>query len=92
MADIIDLQLLAAARRILRKVLSQRGIAYFLSGEGKRLIRIDPAKVDIVVRSAVRARARQDATPSPDAVEDSRRRVRRELIRRVARAMIDAGY
>jgi hypothetical protein len=91
MADIIDLQLLAAARRILRKVLTQRGIAYFLSREGKRLMEIDRAKVDLIVRSAARARARVSESPAPDAVDDCRRRVRRELIRRVARAMIESG-
>jgi hypothetical protein len=92
MADIIDLALLSAARRILRKVLDQRGIAYFLSREGKRLMQIDPSKVDIVVRSAARARAREEAKPSPESVDYCRRRVRRELIRRVAKAMIEAGY
>ena len=92
MADIIDLGLLASARKILRKLLTERGIAYFLCKEGKRLVQIDPDKVNVVVRAAARARQRQGSTPGPDAMDYCRRRVRRELIRRVARAMIEAGY
>ena len=91
MADIIDLQLLAAARRILRKLLTERGIAYFLLREGKRLMQLDPAKVNIVVRSAARSRMRQGATIDEDALDHCRRRIRRELIRHVAKAMLEAG-
>ncbi len=92
MADIIDLALISTARRILRKVLSQRGLTYFLAREGKRLMALDPAKLDLVVRSAVRARAREDSRPDEGAVNDCRRRVRRVLIREVARAMVGLGY
>jgi hypothetical protein len=92
MAEIIDLGLFSTARRVLRKLLTQRGIAWFLEREGKRLVKIDRAKVDLVVRTASRARARQSMPPSSESVEACRRRVRRELIRRVAHAMVDSGY
>lgn len=92
MADIIDLPLVAAAGRILRKLLRRRGIAYFLQRDGPRLMAIDAAKVDLVVRTAASSRARQSQRPAEEAVGDCRRRVRRELIRLVTRAMIEMGY
>ena len=91
MADIIDLSLLADARRYLHKLLDARGISYFLQKDGHRLFHIEPAKVDLVVRTALRSRPEERPEPHPKAVEHCRQEVRRELIRRVASAMLQTG-
>ena len=56
MADIIDLSLIADSRRYFHKLLDKRGIAYFLRKDGHRLFQIEQAKVEMVVRTAARAR------------------------------------
>jgi hypothetical protein len=91
MADIIDLSLLADARRYLHKLLDARGLSYFLQKDGHRLFHIEPAKVDLVVRTALRSRNDELPEPHPKAVEHCRKEVRRELIRRVASAMLQTG-
>jgi hypothetical protein len=91
MADIIDLSLLADARRYLLKLLDARGLSYFLQKDGHRLFHIEPAKVDLVVRTALRSRTEERPEPHPKAVEHCRQEVRRELIRRVASAMLQTG-
>jgi hypothetical protein len=89
MADIIDLSLLTDARRYFHKLLEARGLSYFLQKDGPRLFHIEPAKVELVVRTAVRARP--EGQPHPQAVEHCRREIRRELIRRVATEMLMTG-
>jgi hypothetical protein len=91
MADIIDLTLLADARRFLHKLLETRGIGYFLRKEGGRPFEIEPAKVELVVRTAARARPAHLPKPPRPAVEYSRRQIRRELIRRVVEEMLVTG-
>jgi hypothetical protein len=91
MADIIDLSLLADARRYLSKLLDARGLSYFLQKDGQRLFHIEPAKVELVVRTAIRSRADSLPAPHPKAVEHCRKEVRRELIRLVASAMLQTG-
>ena len=91
MADIIDLSLLADSRRYFSKLLDARGLSYFLQKEGHRLFHIEPAKVELVVRTAVRSRTEGLAPPHPKAVEHCRREIRRELIRLVASAMLQTG-
>ena len=91
MADIIDLSLLADARRYFYKLLDARGLSYFLQKEGPRLFHIEPAKVELVVRTAMRSRADARQAPHPRAVEHCRQEIRRELIRRVASAMLQTG-
>lgn len=91
MADIIDLTLLADARRYLQKLLDTRGLSYFLKKEGHRLFEIEPAKVELVLRTVMRSRKSQQSRPPEQAVEHCRKEVRRELIRRVASAMLQTG-
>jgi hypothetical protein len=91
MADIIDLTLLSDARRYLHKLLDARGLSYFLQKDGHRLFHIEPAKVDLVVRTALRSRDDEQPAPHPKAVEHCRLEIRRELIRRVASAMLQTG-
>lgn len=91
MADIIDLTLLADSRRYLQKLLDTRGITYFLKKEGHRLFQIEPAKVELVIRTVMRSRKSGQSRPPEQAVEHCRAEIRRELIRRVASAMLQTG-
>jgi hypothetical protein len=91
MADIIDLTLLTDARRLFHKLLDTRGINYFLRIEGPRPFQIEPAKVELVVRTAQRGRPPHLPKPPKPAVEYCRKEIRRELIRRVVEAMLQTG-
>ncbi len=91
MADIIDLSLLADARRYLHKLLESRGLSYFLQKEGHRLFHIEPKKVDLVVRTVLRKRPEHLPAIPVQAVEHCRKEIRRELIRHVANAMLQTG-
>lgn len=91
MADIIDLTLLADVRRYFQKLLDTRGLAYFLKKEGHRLFQIEPSKIELVLRTAIRTRKAGLPKPPEQAVEYCRAEIRRELIRRVASAMLQTG-
>ena len=91
MAEIIDLALVADARRFFHKLLAQRGLAYFLRQDARRPFQIEPSKVELVVRTASRTRAAHMPRPPPPAVEHVRKEIRRELIRRVVEAMLQTG-
>jgi hypothetical protein len=91
MADIIDLTLLADVRRYFQKLLDTRGLSYFLKKEGHRLFQIEPAKIELVIRTALRARKGAKTRPPEQAVDHCRAEIRRELIRRVASAMLQTG-
>ena len=91
MAELIDLGLVGDTQRILQKLLDKHGIRWFLAGEGARLIALDKAKVELVVRTAQRARQRAGKRILNAATEHCRKQVRRELIRRVAFAMLKTG-
>lgn len=88
MADIIDLTLVTDARRYMRKLLDARGINYFLKHDGPAPFRIEPKKVEMIVRTATRGRERP---AHPAAVEHCRKEIRRELIRRVVECMLQTG-
>lgn len=92
MADIIDLTLVADAQRYFEKLISTRGIGYFLRKEGGRPFEIEPAKVELVVRTATRARPRHLPRPPRPAVEYCRKQIRRQLIRRVVEEMLMTGF
>ena len=91
MAEIIDLSLLADAKRYFHKLLDARGISYFLRKEGHALFQIEPSKVELVLRTAARARAKHLPKPPGLAVDHARREIRRELIRRVVEEMLSIG-
>lgn len=91
MADIIDLALVTDAQRYFAKMLKSRGIGYFLRKEGGRPFEIEPAKVEMVVRTASRARPAHLPKPPRAAVEYCRKLIRRELIRRVVEEMLMSG-
>jgi hypothetical protein len=91
MAEIIDLSLISDARRYFHKLLDARGIAYFLRKDGRRLFQIEQSKVEMVVRTAARARPPHLPKPPVHAVDHCRKEIRRELIRRVVEAMLQTG-
>jgi hypothetical protein len=91
MADIIDLTLVADARRYFHKLLDKRGISYFLRKDGHRLFQIEQSKVEMIVRTAARSRPAHLPKPPIDAVAHCRKEIRRELIRRVVEAMLQTG-
>ncbi len=90
MAEIIDLALVADARRYLSKMLEAKGLAWFLRQDARRPFQLEPARVEMVLRTA--ARGREHARrPHLRAVEHARKEVRRELIRRVVAEMLQTG-
>jgi hypothetical protein len=86
---VVDLTLVSQARRILAGVLARRGIGFFLAGSA-RSPRLDARRIAWVVESA-RRRVSRKARRDPNALSRTRRVVRRELIRRLAEAMLKAG-
>jgi hypothetical protein len=87
--NVVDLGLCAEARRTLHRVLSERGLGFFVKTAAGRALHLDSRRIAWVVEVARRsghARHRD-----PDALARTRRVLRRELIRRLAEQMVDAG-
>ncbi len=89
MPNIVDLTLTAEARRSLHRVLDQRGIGFFLQRCRREPARLDARRIAWVVEAAARRTRR--ATADPDALARTRRVLRRELIRRLAESLVEAG-
>jgi hypothetical protein len=88
-SNVVDLTLVSRSRRVLHAVLEERGLGFFLAASS-RTPRIDPRRIAWVVEAARRnvpPRARRD----PNALSRTRRVLRRELIRRLTDAMLQAG-
>ncbi len=90
MADVIDVSLVVASRRTLEKLLDARGLNYFLKTDARRPFQLEPARVDLVVRTAARLK-RDGRAPHARAFDQARKQVRRELIRRVVSEMLQVG-
>ena len=90
MAQIIDLALVADARRYLSKMLETKGLSWFLRQDARRPFQLEPTRVELVLRTAARSRERT-RRPHLRAVEHARKEVRRELIRRVVAEMLQTG-
>jgi hypothetical protein len=86
---VVDLTLVSRARRVLRQTLEERGLGFFLLASS-RTPKIDARRVAWIVAAARRQVGRR-ARNDPDALSRTRRVVRRELIRLVAEAMLQAG-
>jgi hypothetical protein len=86
--NVVDLSLFSAARRALQAVLADRGIGFFLVRRGPGPGRLDNRRIAWVVEAA-RRRARPGC--SADDLARTRRVLRRELIRRLADAMVATG-
>jgi hypothetical protein len=91
MAEIIDLALLTDSERLLNKILDRHGLGWFIARDGERLMALERAKIELVVRTAIRARERMRQPVAESAAEHCRKQVRRSLIRKVALAMVRAG-
>lgn len=89
MPTIVDLTLCAEARRSLHRILSQRGLGFFLENGRRGKMRIDGRRIAWVVEAATR-KARYPWR-DPDALSRTRRVLRRELIRRLAESLVEAG-
>ena len=74
--NIVDITLAAEARRSLHRVLEERGIGFFLKRRRREPARLDPRRIAWVVEAAARR---------------TRRVVRRELLRRLAASLVEAG-
>ena len=89
MPNVVDLTLVSRARRVLYSQLEERGLGFFLAASS-RAPKLDPRRIAWVVEAARRnvpPRARRD----PNALSRTRRVLRRELIRRLTEAMLQAG-
>ena len=87
--NVIDITLAAEARRSLQRVLEQRGIGFFLERRRREPARLDTRRIAWVVKAA--SRRTRGAARDPDALSRTRRVLRRELIRRLAETMVEAG-
>ncbi len=100
MPNVVDLSLCAEARRALHRVLSERGLGFFVKSNPGRAPHLDSRRIAWVVEAA-RRRSGPDpgrASPGPggrprdpDALARTRRVLRRELIRRLAETLVRAG-
>lgn len=70
-------------------MLVQRGLTFFLRPGCRGPARLDSRRIAWVVEAARRGNIRPGR--DPDALFRTRRVVRRELIRRLAEAMVEAG-
>jgi hypothetical protein len=89
MGELIELTLLQEARRLLKAQLEAEGLDSFLSRSGKQWFQIAPEKIETLL---ARAAHNLDMLPSDKTREVARREIRRELIRRVACAMVQTGF
>jgi hypothetical protein len=87
--NVVDLTLVSRARRILRGVLEERGLGFFLVASS-RVPKLDPRRIAWVVEAA-RRRVGRRARNDPNALSRTRRVLRRELIRLLSDAMVQAG-
>lgn len=102
MPNVVDLSLCAEARRALHRVLSERGLGFFVKANGSRAPHLDSRRIAWVVEAARRRQARGPGSRAeahraarhgddPNALARTRRVLRRELIRRLAETMVQAG-
>jgi hypothetical protein len=87
--NVVELSLCADARRALHRVLEERGLGFFVKTGLGRAPHLDARRIAWVVEAARRARTRR--LRDVDALTRTRRVLRRELIRRLAEEMVQAG-
>ncbi len=89
MPNVVDLTLVSRARKILCAVLEERGLGFFLVSSS-RTPKLDPRRIAWVV-SAARRQVGPRARKDPNALSRTRRVIRKELIRLLSQAMVQAG-
>jgi len=89
MGELIDLTLLQAARRLLEAQLEAEGLDSFLSRSGRQWFQIAPERIEDILACAAKQAPR---VPTAKAWEWARRDIRRQLIRKVACAMVQTGF
>ena len=89
MPKVVDLALAAGARRALERVLSERGLGFFVKPGPGRAPHLDSRRIAWVVEAA--RRSARGPRRDPDALTRTRRVVRRELIRRLAEHLVEVG-
>ena len=89
MPNIVDLTLVSRARKILRTILEERGLGFFLVSSS-RTPKLDPRRIAWIV-SAARRQVGPRARKDPNALSRTRRVLRKELIRLLSDAMVQAG-
>ena len=89
MPNVVDITLVSRARKVLGALIEERGLGFFLS-ESSRAPKLDPRRIAWVVEAARRKVGRR-ARNDPNALSRTRRVVRRELIRLLSEAMVQAG-
>jgi hypothetical protein len=87
--NVVDLTLVSRARRVLAATLEDRGLGFFLLASS-RSPKLDARRIAWVVEAA-RRRVRPRARNDPNALSRTRRVIRRELIRLLTEAMVQAG-
>jgi len=87
--NVVDLSLCTEARRALARVLSHRGLGFFVKAPSGRTPHLDSRRIAWIVEVARRTASPQQC--DQDAVTRTRRVVRRELIRRMAEQMVRSG-
>lgn len=91
MRNVVDLALCADAQNSLRRVIAERGLSFFVKPTVGRSPRIDSRRIAWVVEAARRRSRVRARHTDPDALARTRRVVRREIIRRLAEQMVQAG-
>lgn len=89
MPNVVDLTLVSRARRVLHQLLEERGLSFFLLASS-RAPKLDARRIKWVVEAA-RRHVSHHARNDPNALSRTRRVIRRELIRFIAEAMLQAG-
>jgi hypothetical protein len=87
--NVVDLTLVSRARRALHATLDERGLGFFLA-PGSRTPKLDARRIAWVVEAA-RRRVPHRVRNDPNALSRTRRVLRRELIRLLSQAMVQAG-
>lgn len=93
MAEVIEIDHVRRARRLLAILVERFGVRHYLAGGCDAHFRIDPVRVDDSVALASEWIARRSGSdPSDGARQYMQRELRRILIRRVAEGLLRAGF
>jgi hypothetical protein len=93
MGEVIDIDHVRRARRLLAILVERFGVRHYLEGGSEASWRIDPARVDDAVSLAIEWITRRSGSRPGEAVAVyMQRELRRILILRVAEGLLRAGF